>query len=255
MLGRGDRRLHVLGHSVGRQALPRGLVQSPLLARHERQRRADVFHVAINDAGNNCDTATWRSLADSAATTAGANLSLYQHRLYVLPSTVACQWAGYAQIGCGSACWAMVSTCDRGDVYAHELGHNLGMYHASFDVNDDGAVDGTCPWGGWSGGGEYCDDSDFMGISTNVWRQTNGPHKSQWRGAGGKITTRRPRARRAGRSRPILATTTLRPPQSRGRRAASTISSYRRAVIRRRDARVVRRCTSIHANPAATLCS
>jgi len=72
----------------------------------------------------------------------------------------------------------MVSTCDRGDVYAHELGHNLGMYHASFDSDDDGTVDATCPWGGWSGGGEYCDDSDYMGISTNVWRQTNGPH---WR--------------------------------------------------------------------------
>jgi hypothetical protein len=53
------------------------------------------------------------------------------------------------------------------------------MYHASFDLNDDGGVDGSCPWGSWSGGGEYCDDSDFMGISTNVWRQTNGPHKSQ----------------------------------------------------------------------------
>jgi hypothetical protein len=146
----------------------------------------DVYRVAINDAGNDCDTTTWRSLADSAATAAGVNLGLYQHRVYVLPSSVACSWAGYAQIGCGSACWAMISTCDRGDVYAHELGHNLGMYHASFDVDNDGAVDATCPWGGWSGGGEYCDDSDFMGISTNVWRQTNGPHKSQmgWLPAG-----------------------------------------------------------------------
>ncbi|MGH7893021.1 MAG: MopE-related protein [Candidatus Binatia bacterium] len=139
----------------------------------------DVVRVAINDAGNDCDTGTWRSLADSAATAAGMNLGLYQHRVYVLPSSVACSWAGYAQIGCGSACWSMVSTCDRGDVYAHELGHNLGMYHASFDADNNGAVDGTCPWGGWSGGGEYCDDSDFMGISTNVWRQTNGPHKDQ----------------------------------------------------------------------------
>jgi len=146
----------------------------------------DVVRVAINDAGNDCDTTTWRSLADSAAQQAGVNLSLYQHRVYVLPSSVNCPWAGYAQIGCGSACWAMVSTCDRGDVYAHELGHNLGMYHASFDTDDDGAVDATCPWGGWSGGGEYCDDSDFMGISTNVWRQTNGPHKNQmgWLPAG-----------------------------------------------------------------------
>jgi hypothetical protein len=139
----------------------------------------DVVRVAIDDGGADCDVTTWRSKADAAATASGVNLGLYQHRLYVLPSNVGCGWAGYAQVGCGSACWAMVATCDRGDVYAHELGHNLGMWHASFDADNDGGVDATCPWGAWSGGGEYCDDSDFMGISTNVWRQTNGPHMQQ----------------------------------------------------------------------------
>ena len=74
-------------------------------------------------------------------------LSLYQHRLFVLPSNVASSWAGYAQVGSGSACWAMVATCDRGDVYAHELGHNLGMWHPSFDADNHGAVGPTCPWG------------------------------------------------------------------------------------------------------------
>jgi len=52
--------------------------------------KPDVFRVAINDAGNDCDNATWRTLADGAATAAGVNLGLYEHRLYVLPSTVAC---------------------------------------------------------------------------------------------------------------------------------------------------------------------
>src|SRR5262249_39365602 len=152
--------------------------------------RPDVVRVAINDAGNDCDTTTWRALADSAATAAGANLGLYQHKLYVLPSSVACSWAGYAQIGCGASCWAMVATCDRGDVYAHELGHNLGMYHASFDADNDGAIDTSCPWGAWSGGGEDCDDSDVMGISTNVWRAVNGPHKDQmgWIPTAGLLT-------------------------------------------------------------------
>src|SRR5438093_68235 len=79
--------------------------------------KPDVFRVAINDAGNDCDNATWRTLADGAATAAGVNLGLYQHRLYVLPSTVACSWSGYAQVGCGSNCWAMVATCAGGDYY------------------------------------------------------------------------------------------------------------------------------------------
>jgi hypothetical protein len=139
----------------------------------------DVVRVSIDDGGADCDVTTWRTKADAAATAAGVNLGLYQHRVYILPSTVGCTWAGYAQVGCGSACWAMVATCDRGDVYAHELGHNLGMWHASFDADNNGGIDATCPWGAWSGGGEYCDDSDFMGISTNVWRMTNGPHMHQ----------------------------------------------------------------------------
>jgi hypothetical protein len=61
-----------------------------------------------------------------------------------------------------------VDTCALPDVYAHELGHNLGMGHASTDENDDGAID--C---------EYCDRSDFMGIGGVGWRQVNGPHKAQ----------------------------------------------------------------------------
>jgi hypothetical protein len=139
----------------------------------------DVFRVRINDSGNDCATDSWRSQADTVAANAGVNLGLYQHRLYVLPSTVGCTWAGLGLVGCGGSCWAIVATCDRGDVYAHELGHNIGMNHASFDANNDGNVDATCPWGAWSGGGEYCDDSDLMGISTNVWRQVNGPHKDE----------------------------------------------------------------------------
>ena len=138
----------------------------------------DVVRVVIDDAGGDCDVTTWGSKADAAATAGGATLSRYQHRVYVLPSGVGCRWAGVAQLGCGSACWAMIATCNRGDVYAHELGHNLGMYHASSDFDANDAVDPTCPSGS-SGGGEYCDDSDFMGISTGAWRQVNGAHKVQ----------------------------------------------------------------------------
>jgi len=141
--------------------------------------QVDVFRVQINDAGNDCASDTWRAEADSAAGAGGVNLGLYQHRVYVFPSTVACSWAGRGLIGCGDACWAMVATCDRGDVFAHELGHNLGMRHASFDADNNGVIDSSCPWGSWPGEGEYCDDSDFMGISTNVWRLVNGLHENE----------------------------------------------------------------------------
>jgi hypothetical protein len=54
------------------------------------------------------------------------------------------------------------------DVYAHELGHNLTMQHASTDIDNNGTSD--C---------EYCDDSDIMGYGGVGWRQIDGPHKEQ----------------------------------------------------------------------------
>src|SRR5262249_59314200 len=63
---------------------------------------SDVFRVSIDDAANDYDTTTWQSEANAAATALGANLSLYQHRVYVLPSSVPCGWAGLGLVGCGS---------------------------------------------------------------------------------------------------------------------------------------------------------
>jgi hypothetical protein len=140
----------------------------------------DVVRVTVNEAaaiGSVCNYSAWGAAADKAAT--GVTLGNYQHRVYVLPSNVGCSWAGLAYVGCGSSCQAWVKAysgqvCGYPDAYAHEIGHNLGMWHASTDANNDGTLD--C---------EYCDTSDFMGYATGSMRTLNSAHKVQMGWAGG----------------------------------------------------------------------
>jgi hypothetical protein len=142
----------------------------------------DVVRVSVTEAattGGTCNYSAWGSAADKAAAAAGITLSNYQHRVYVLPSNVGCTWAGLAYVGCGNSCQAWVKAysgqvCGYNDAYAHELGHNLGMWHASTDTNNDGTLD--C---------EYCDNSDFMGYAMSNLRTQNGPHKVQMGWASG----------------------------------------------------------------------
>jgi hypothetical protein len=129
----------------------------------------DVFRVTIpNLASAACDAYGWAAAAESAAQAAGVNLGLYQHRVIVLPGNVTCSWAGLGNVGCGSYCRAWVKTCNLQDVYAHEIGHNLDMAHASTDTNNDGTID--C---------EYCDKSDIMGYGGVGWRIFSAPHENQ----------------------------------------------------------------------------
>ena len=139
-----------------------------------------MARVTVNEAaaiGGVCNYSAWGAAADKAAT--GVTLSNYQHRVYVLPANVGCSWAGLAYVGCGNSCQAWVKAysgqaCGYNDAYAHEIGHNLGMWHASTDTNNDGTLD--C---------EYCDTSDFMGYATSSLRTQNGPHKVQMGWASG----------------------------------------------------------------------
>ncbi len=131
--------------------------------------RSDVFRVSLDaPLGESCDPYGWAAAAERAAGEAGVDLGLYRHRLIVLPRAARCGWAGLANVGCGEFCRGWVRTCEHPDVYAHEIGHNLGMAHASTDDDNDGAVD--C---------EYCDRSDFMGSAGAGWRGLNGPHEIQ----------------------------------------------------------------------------
>src|SRR5262245_34692505 len=124
---------------------------------------------AIPYSASSCDYDAWANAADSRAAAAGVNLSLYRHRVYVLPryDQLACGWAGLAQVGCGSYCRAWIAEGESPMVYAHELGHNLSMAHAGTDPENDGVVNQ-----------EYGDYSDPMGLS-RAWHVFNAPHVDQ----------------------------------------------------------------------------
>ncbi|MEK2645792.1 hypothetical protein [Bdellovibrio sp. BCCA] len=92
-----------------------------------------------------CDLNSLSSSGDAVATQAGYDLNLFQKRVYVLPpNSLKCGWTGAAFTG-GNKVFIDSSGCSNSMVYAHELGHSLGMNHAS------------------SAGGEYADHSDVMG--------------------------------------------------------------------------------------------
>lgn len=126
----------------------------------------DVYTVQLNyNAGNACKYNQWANDAKAAAAAQGIDTSLYRHFMFVLPNNANCGWGGLAHLGCGSSCHTWIKWNAK-IVYAHELGHNLGMHHASTDPNNDGAVNS-----------EYGDHSGIMG--NGGYRQVNAPHRIQ----------------------------------------------------------------------------
>jgi len=107
-----------------------------------------------------CDPALWAEAAQAAAVAAGVNTASYPRKVYVLPAN-SCPMSGYGSVG-GATSEAWVFNCGIRRLYQHELGHNLGMMHAS------------------SPGNEYGDNTDPMGIY--VIQKVfgfNAPHRQQ----------------------------------------------------------------------------
>ncbi len=134
--------------------------------------QADVFGpFQVNYTNETCNYYDWSAAAETAATEAGIDLSLYQHRVFVLPhfnELPSCAWAGVANVGCGTFCRAWVGGADYPMLIAHELGHNLSMGHAATDPENDGVVNSV-----------YGDYSDPMGTSSSAWHLFNAPHIDQ----------------------------------------------------------------------------
>lgn len=111
----------------------------------------------ISSSSGSCSYSTWSSELDAIAQSQGINLANYPRRVYVFPQN-ACASAGYGSVG-GSPSRAWIFHCGVTDLYAHELGHNLGLRHA------------------WTPGDEYGDTSDIMGLSGLALRQFAAPNK------------------------------------------------------------------------------
>ncbi len=133
--------------------------------------KADVFgpFTIDADATASCDYYDWAYKAEAAATTAGIDLTKYQHKVFVLPSytqLTQCGWAGVGNLACGDSCRAWVAYNWKG-IYSHELGHNLAMHHAGVDSDNNGTLEN-----------EYGDGSSIMGSAAYA-NQFNAPNKVQ----------------------------------------------------------------------------
>jgi hypothetical protein len=106
-----------------------------------------------------CDHYAFWNKAFELARLQSIEPSNYRHKMVILPESAGsgtCGWTGLAYIGCiEQTCLALIRD-PKIQVMTHELGHNLGMLHASLDYNNDGVVDSGLD-------GEYGDHSDPMG--------------------------------------------------------------------------------------------
>ncbi len=109
-----------------------------------------------------CDSYQIATNANNAATASGVNLGAYTRLVYVFPYNATCFWAGSATIGGNpSRSWingggTTTNTLDLG-TFAHEMGHNFGLYHSHGLDCGPVTLSGQCTvW-------EYFDSMDTMG--------------------------------------------------------------------------------------------
>ncbi len=126
--------------------------------RHQSTVAADIVGwFTINQSSSVCDYSTTASLADQAATAAGVNLSQYTRKVYAFPQN-SCTWWGLGTVG-GNPSRSWINGSLQLRVVAHEMGHNLGLYHSHSLDCGAAVIGGTCT------SSDYGDYFDTMGSS------------------------------------------------------------------------------------------
>ncbi len=118
-----------------------------------------------------CNFDTMGTYGNTAASDAGYTGS-YQNRFYVMPFNGACGFLGVSYIG-GDTAWSNGGNDIK--VYAHELGHNFGLYHAaSLTCAGGAAIGGACT------SSEYGDPFDVMGNLSSMHFNSTQKAKLGW---------------------------------------------------------------------------
>jgi len=100
---------------------------------------------------SHCEPLNWALRTDDAVQKySSINVSTYSHIMYILPD--GCGFAGLGQVGpCRGPCklWISSAQAYSPNVYIHELGHNMGLNHSSYNGDPYGdlssAMGSCCP--------------------------------------------------------------------------------------------------------------
>jgi hypothetical protein len=140
----------------------------------------DIFRVPIAATpDSNCDWSTWGSEATAAV---GASvLNAYNHVIYVFNSGGHC---GFAGLGYMPGRTVYIDNYFQLSVVAHELGHNLGVHHASaLRCIVNGQAVAFANANGACSSSEYGDPYDIMGSSATNQQDAFHKWQSGWLGA------------------------------------------------------------------------